>query len=80
MSIPPLNQIHKLCIYTSFKYSQGWCLNPFPRQPVPMLYNSFSEEIFPNTQSKSPLAQLEAISPCPIARFLLASSSVMYCV
>jgi len=31
------------------------------RQPVPMLDNPFSEEIFPNTQCKPPLAQLEAI-------------------
>ncbi|KAK4814940.1 hypothetical protein QYF61_006884 [Mycteria americana] len=30
--------------------------------PVPVLDNPFSEEIFPNVQSKPPLAQLEAIS------------------
>jgi len=31
--------------------------------------HSFSEEIFPNIQSKPPLMQLEAISPCPIAHY-----------
>ncbi|KAK4810953.1 hypothetical protein QYF61_013361 [Mycteria americana] len=49
---------------------QGWRLNHFPGQPVPMLDNPFSEEKFPNIQSKPPLAQLEAISSCPIACYL----------
>jgi len=31
---------------------------------------SFSEEIFPNTQSKPPLVQLKAISSHPITRYL----------
>jgi len=35
-----------------------------------MLYNSFSEEFFPIIQSKPPLVQLQAISPCPIACYL----------
>ena len=35
-----------------------------------MLDNPFGEEIFPNIQSKPPLAQLEAISSCPIACYL----------
>ncbi|KAK4822886.1 hypothetical protein QYF61_021105 [Mycteria americana] len=39
-------------------------------RPVPMLDNPFSEEIFPNIQSKPPLAQLEAISSCPITCYL----------
>ncbi|KAK4806883.1 hypothetical protein QYF61_012604, partial [Mycteria americana] len=39
-------------------------------QPVPMLDNPFSEVKFPNIQSKPPLAQLEAISSCPITRYL----------
>ncbi|KAK4810446.1 hypothetical protein QYF61_004226 [Mycteria americana] len=45
---------------------QGWQLNHFPGQPVPMLDNPFSEVKFPNIQSKPPLAQLEAISSRPI--------------
>ncbi|KAK4810173.1 hypothetical protein QYF61_010485 [Mycteria americana] len=49
---------------------QGWRLNHFPGQPVPMLDNPFSEEKFPNIQSKPPLAQLEAISSCPITCYL----------
>jgi len=32
--------------------------------------HSFSKEIFPNTQSKPPLTQLEAIASCPIASYL----------
>ncbi|KAK4820818.1 hypothetical protein QYF61_007212, partial [Mycteria americana] len=57
-------------IQTSFKYLQGWRLNHFPGQPVPMLDNPFREEKFPNIQSKPPLAQLEAISSCPITCYL----------
>ncbi|KAK4814831.1 hypothetical protein QYF61_027804 [Mycteria americana] len=48
----------------------GWRLKHFPGQPVPMLDNPFSEEKFPNIQSKPPLAQLEAISSCPITCYL----------
>ncbi|KAK4825181.1 hypothetical protein QYF61_024661 [Mycteria americana] len=48
----------------------GWGLNHFPGQPVPMLENPFSEVKFPNIQSKPPLAQLEAISSCPITCYL----------
>ncbi|KAK4830836.1 hypothetical protein QYF61_013765 [Mycteria americana] len=44
----------------------GWGLHHCPGQPVPMLDNPFSEEFFPNIQSKPPLAQLEAISSHPI--------------
>ncbi|KAK4826164.1 LOW QUALITY PROTEIN: hypothetical protein QYF61_005737 [Mycteria americana] len=54
----------------SFKCLQGWRLNHFPGQPVPRLDNPFSEEKFPNIQSKPPLVQLEAISSCPIACYL----------
>ncbi|KAK4817959.1 hypothetical protein QYF61_003479 [Mycteria americana] len=49
---------------------QGWRLNHFPGQLVPMLDNPFSEEKFPNIQSKPPLAQLEAISSRPITCYL----------
>ncbi|KAK4828407.1 hypothetical protein QYF61_026161 [Mycteria americana] len=50
--------------------SQGWRLNHFPGQSVPMLDNPLGEEKFPNIQSKPPLAQLEAISSCPITCYL----------
>ncbi|KAK4820403.1 hypothetical protein QYF61_026239, partial [Mycteria americana] len=50
--------------------AHGWQLNHFPGQPVPMLDNPFSEEKFPNIQSKPPLAQLEAISSCPTTCYL----------
>ncbi|KAK4826742.1 hypothetical protein QYF61_010995 [Mycteria americana] len=57
---PKLNTVFE--IYTSFKYLQGWRLNHFPGQPLPMLDNPFSEKKFPNIQSKPPLVQLEAVS------------------
>ncbi|KAK4831708.1 hypothetical protein QYF61_018760 [Mycteria americana] len=52
------------------QFKGGWRLNYFPGQPVPMLDNPFSEVKFPNIQSKPPLAQLEAISSCPITCYL----------
>ncbi|KAK4826008.1 hypothetical protein QYF61_003781 [Mycteria americana] len=60
----------KYLIQTSFKYLQGWRLNHFPGQSVPMLDNPLGEVKFPHIQSKPPLAQLEAISSCPIACYL----------
>ncbi|KAK4818760.1 hypothetical protein QYF61_018932 [Mycteria americana] len=50
--------------------TEGWRLNHFPGQPVPVLDNPFREVKFPNIQSKPPLAQLEAISSCPITCYL----------
>jgi len=35
-----------------------------------MLDNPFSEEIFPNIQSKPSLVQLEAIFSCPVTCYL----------
>ncbi|KAK4817835.1 hypothetical protein QYF61_000670 [Mycteria americana] len=67
---PPLYHVSKHLIQMSFKYLQGWRLNHFPGQPVPMLDNLLGEEKFPNIQSKPPLVQLEAISSCPITCYL----------
>jgi len=39
---------------------------PLPGQPIPMLNNLFCKEVFPDIQPKPPLAQLKAISPCPV--------------
>lgn len=47
-----------------FEHFQGWELHYFPRQAVPVLYNTF--HIFPDIQSKPPLVPFEAISSCPI--------------
>ncbi|KAK4808475.1 hypothetical protein QYF61_005792 [Mycteria americana] len=55
---------------TALRKSKGWRLNHFPGQSVPMLDNPLGEEKFPNIQSKPPLAQLEAISSCPITCYL----------
>ena len=48
----------------------GKGLKDLPGQPVPMLHHPFSEEIFPNIQSKPPLVQLEAVSSCPVTCYL----------
>ena len=53
-----------------FKHLQGWGLHHFPAQPVPRPDLSFSKEIFPNIQYKTPLTQLEAIASRPIASYL----------
>ena len=39
-------------------------------KPIPVPDHFFSKEIFPNIQSKPPLAQLQAIAFCPIASYL----------
>ncbi|KAK4832354.1 hypothetical protein QYF61_021953, partial [Mycteria americana] len=41
-----------------------------PTGPLPMLDNPFGEEILPNIQPKPPLAQLEEVSPSPMACYL----------
>ncbi|KAK4831521.1 hypothetical protein QYF61_018123 [Mycteria americana] len=58
------------CIVFPADIRQGWRLNHFPGQPVPMLDNPLGEEKFPNIQSKPPLAQLEAISSRSITCYL----------
>ncbi|KAK4815166.1 hypothetical protein QYF61_017662, partial [Mycteria americana] len=64
---PPLHRVPKHLIPTAFKHLQGWGLHHCPGQPVPVLDSPFGEGKFPHIQSKPPLAQLEAISSCPIA-------------
>ncbi|KAK4811485.1 hypothetical protein QYF61_010384 [Mycteria americana] len=49
-----------------------WRLNHVPGQPVPMLDNPFSEEKFPNIQSKPPLAVVESDEVSPQPPFLQA--------
>ena len=67
---PRLNHVPQCHVYTSFRYLQGWCLNRTLEQPVPVPDSPFTEEIFPNIQSKPPMAQPEAISSCPISCYL----------
>ncbi|KAK4821693.1 hypothetical protein QYF61_027457 [Mycteria americana] len=69
---PPLHHVPKHLIQTSFKYLQGWRLNHFPGQPVPVLDNPFNEEKFPNIQSKPPLAVVESNTVSPQPPFLQA--------
>lgn len=48
----------------------GWWLDQFLGKPIPTPEHYFSEENFPNTQSKLPLVELETISSCPITCYL----------
>ena len=69
---PPclLNHMPKGHIYMVFEHLQGRGLNHLPGLPVPISDHSFSKEIFPDSQSKPPLMQLEAIASRPIASYL----------
>lgn len=49
---PPLNHVPKHHIYRFFEYFQGRWFHFFPGQPVPVTDKPFSEEIFPNIESK----------------------------
>lgn len=62
----PLNHVFK-CHSHMFLNFQGWWLHYLPRQAVPVLYNTFHKDIFPDIQYKPPLEQLEVISSCLIA-------------
>lgn len=53
-------------INMSFELFRGWWFYQCPRQPVPMLYNLFQEEMFPNFQYKPLLVQVETFSFCPV--------------
>jgi len=64
------NHVLKCHIYVFFERIQGWWLHHCPEQPVPMLCNCFSVEIFPNVSSKPPLMQLEVIASHSLARKL----------
>jgi len=64
--MPTPNCVPKRHIYTF----QGWWLHHFPGQPVPVLYNPFREDIFPNIKSTPPLVQVEAVSSQPITCYL----------
>ncbi|KAK4830248.1 hypothetical protein QYF61_009315 [Mycteria americana] len=58
------------CWYNFTLVQPGFVVCLWAYHPVPMLDNPFSEVKFPNIQSKPPLAQLEAISSCPITCYL----------
>ena len=48
------------------EHIQGWWLNHLPGQPTPVPNHSSGEEIFPDIQPESLLAQLKAIPSNPI--------------
>jgi len=57
---------HIRLMFTFFEPLEGWGLHHVPGQPGPRPDHSFSEEIYPNIQSKPPLTQPEAISSRPV--------------
>ncbi|KAK4818289.1 hypothetical protein QYF61_010431 [Mycteria americana] len=67
---PAVGTLDNSVLHQQKSIEVGWRLNHFPGQPLPMLDNPLSEVTFPNIQSKPPLAQLEAISSCPITCYL----------
>ncbi|KAK4812373.1 hypothetical protein QYF61_018823 [Mycteria americana] len=69
---PPLHHVPKHLIQTAFKYLQGWGLNHFPGQPVPMPDKPFSEVKFPKIQFKTPLGVVESDEVSPQPPFLQA--------
>ena len=58
----PLSHFPQCHIHTVLEHLQGWWLYHLSGQPVPMYYQSFGEEIFPNIQPEPPLVQLKAIT------------------
>jgi len=69
---PPclLNPVPKCHIHTVFEPLQGWGVPHCPRQPGPRPDHSCRKETSPDLQSKTPLAQPEAIASCPVAGYL----------
>jgi len=51
------------------EHFQGRCLNYLPGQPIPAPDYSFGEAVFPNIQSESLLASLEAIPFYPVTSY-----------
>ena len=49
-----------------FLNTSGMVTQPPPGEPIPVLNNPFSKEVFPDIQPKLTLVQLKAISPCPV--------------
>jgi len=48
-----------------FKHIQGCLLNHLPGEPILVINNPLSKEVFPYIQPKLTLVQLKVISPCP---------------
>lgn len=53
-----------------FEHFQEWWFHHLNGQPVTMPDFPFSEEIFPNIQTKFPHVQLKDISYCSVAYYL----------
>ncbi|KAK4832379.1 hypothetical protein QYF61_022234, partial [Mycteria americana] len=69
-SLPPLKQINTPAHPGQNLREPAVIADECDKLSVPMLDNPLGEEKFPNIQSKPPLAQLEAISSCPLTCYL----------
>lgn len=61
-----LNHAPRCHIYTPFEHFQAWWLHHCCGQTVPVPGHPSSEGIFPTSQSKCAMVQLEAISSGPV--------------
>ena len=61
-----LNHVPQHNIQTLFEHHQARWLHHLSGQPIPVPDHPFREVVFPNIQSESSLAQLEAIPSSPI--------------
>ena len=66
-----LHHIPQRYVDPTLKHLEGWGLHHLPGQPIPTPDNPFCKEMLPDIQSKPSLAQLEAITSCPIACYLV---------
>lgn len=57
----PLDQSVESPIQTDLEHFQGWDMNGFSGQPVPVTKHPQIKELLPNSQSKPAFFQLEAI-------------------
>jgi len=61
-----LNQVAQGLIQPHLESLQGWGINHISRQFVPVPHQPHCKSLFPYIQPKSPLFELEAISPCSV--------------
>ena len=56
--VPELGQLQQVVQYNApsdFEYLQGWTLNSFSGQPVPVLSHPRGKEVFPHVQTEPPM-------------------------
>lgn len=61
--LEPVAQDH---VQMAFEYLQGWRLDNFSGQPVPVLGHPYSEKVFPDVQTEPPVFQSVPITSGPV--------------